>query len=150
MLWEMVTMDNGNTAKRILILDDEPDIVTYFETLLNDNGYETLSAEDGIEGLEKAKNEKPDLITLDISMPKKSGVRFYRELKSDPEVSSIPVIIVTAVTDDAGDPYSLTELIQGSESLPAPQGCISKPIERDAFLAVIENTLASTGPCQVS
>ncbi|MBD3297702.1 MAG: response regulator [candidate division Zixibacteria bacterium] len=143
-------MDNGNTTKRILIMDDEPDIVTYFETLLNDNGYATLSAEDGIEGLEKARNEKPDLITLDISMPKKSGVRFYRELKSDPEISSIPVIIVTAVTDDAGDPYSLGELIQGSESLPAPQGCVSKPIDRDNFLAVIEKTLASTGSCQVS
>ena len=55
--------------KKVLVLDDEPNVVAYLETLLQDNGYDTVSAGDGREGMEKARSEKPDLITLDILMP---------------------------------------------------------------------------------
>jgi CheY-like chemotaxis protein len=140
-------MNASGQTKRILILDDEPDIITYFEILLNDHGYETLSAQDGVEGLAKARSEHPDLITLDISMPKKSGVRFYRELKTDPVLKAIPVVVVTAVTDDAGDPYAFKEFIRGGDDVPAPEGYVPKPVERDEFLAVIERTLAGTVDC---
>ena len=143
-------MNVSRQTKRILILDDEPDIITYFEILLNDHGYQTVSARDGIEGLAKARTEQPDLITLDISMPKKSGVRFYRELKTDPDLKGIPVVVVTAVTDDAGDPYAFKEFIGGSDDVPAPEGYVPKPVERDEFLAVIEQTLAGTAECSRS
>ena len=141
-------MGKNKDTKKILILDDEPDIITYFEILLNDHGYETVSAQDGAEGLAKARSEQPDLITLDISMPKKSGVRFYRELKADPELNRIPVVVVTAVTDDAGDPYALSEFIRGCGDVPAPEGFVPKPVERNEFLSVIERTL--TGAAQRS
>ena len=61
------------SRKKVLVIDDEPNVVTYIETLLQDNGYDTVSAPDGEVGLEMAKKERPDLITLDITMPKKSG-----------------------------------------------------------------------------
>jgi two-component system cell cycle response regulator DivK len=67
------------TARKILIIDDETSVVTYLETLLQDEGFETVTAANGKEGLEKAKSAKPDLVTLDITMPEKSGVKFYRE-----------------------------------------------------------------------
>ena len=62
-------MPNAQQAKRILIVDDEPAVVTYLEMMLRDSGYETISATNGKEGMEIVRREKPDLITLDISMP---------------------------------------------------------------------------------
>ena len=140
-------MAENHSGKRILILDDEPDIITYFEILLHDHGYRTLSAQDGVDGLAKARAEHPDLITLDISMPKKSGVRLYCELKSDPELKTIPVVVVTAVTDDAGDPYAFKEFLQGCAEVPAPEGYVPKPVDRDELLAVIDRTLAGRPTC---
>jgi len=90
--------------KKILAIDDEPDERLYLATLLEDNGYATDTAEDGNEGMEKAKAAPPDLITLDISMPEKSGVRFYREIRKDPELAKIPIVIVTGVTGLGGNP----------------------------------------------
>ena len=89
--------DSQSDKKKILVLDDEPHVVMYLETLLHDNGYETVSAPNGKTGMEKAKCENVDLVCLDISMPEQSGVRFYRNLKDDPELSATPVIIPQAV-----------------------------------------------------
>ena len=84
--------------KRILVIDDEPDERLYISTLLEDNGYVTETAEDGNEGLEKAETVSPDLITLDITMPEKSGVRFYREIRKNPQLCKIPIVVITGVT----------------------------------------------------
>ena len=130
-------------TKRILILDDEPDVVAYLEMLLKDQGYETISARNGEEGLGKAKDQKPDLVTLDISMPETSGVRFYRELKADPDLAAIPVVIVTGVTGYAGDPYGFMKFISNRSKVPPPEGFFPKPFDRGEFLATIEKLLAS-------
>ena len=120
--------------KKILILDDEPSVVTYLEALLQDNGYETVSASDGLEGMEKVRSEKPDLITLDISMPEESGIRFYRDLKEDPELAGIPVVIVTGVTGYGYKPEDFEKFISSRKRIPPPDGFIPKPIERDELL----------------
>jgi CheY-like chemotaxis protein len=128
--------------KKILVLDDEPNVVTYMETLLQDNGYDTVSAGDGSEGMEKARKEKPDLITLDISMPEKSGVRFYRELKEDSELAAIPVVVVTAVTGYGGKPEDFQKFISSRKHLPPPEGFVPKPIDRDELLKAIGEVLS--------
>ena len=69
-------------AKKILVIDDEPEMVTFLATLLEDNGYEILTATDGDEGLTKIKNEKPDLVSLDLLMPNKTGIRSRIEKRS--------------------------------------------------------------------
>jgi len=97
--------------RKILVLDDEPHVVTYLVTLLGDNGYDTESASNGREGMEKAKANKPDLICLDISMPEQSGMKFYRNLKEDPDLTDVPVIVVTAVTGVGGDPEPFKKFI---------------------------------------
>ncbi len=130
-------------AKRILIVDDEPDVVSYLEMLLRDVGYETVSAEDGAQALEMVKEIKPDLVTLDISMPKASGTRFYKEIKRDPALSPIPVVIVTAVTGYGGDPYAYEKFISNRAMVPPPEGFFPKPIDREGFLAAVEKLLAS-------
>ncbi len=128
--------------KKILVLDDEPSVVTYLEALLQDNGYETVSASDGLEGMEKVRSEKPDLITLDISMPKESGVRFYRDLKGDPELAGTPVVIVTGVTGYGGRPEDFQKFISSRKHLPAPEGFVSKPIDQDELLKVVSGLLS--------
>jgi CheY-like chemotaxis protein len=79
----------GDSMKKVLIVDDEPDIVSYLEMILQDNGFETDTAGNGNEALEKVRKNRPDLVTLDISMPEASGTRFYKELRTNPESRSV-------------------------------------------------------------
>lgn len=129
--------------RKILIVDDEPDVVTYLETLLQDNGYATVSAPNGKVGFQLVKSERPDLVCLDITMPEESGIRFYRNVKESAEYKSIPVVFVTAVTGYGGDPGSIERFLGTRKSVPPPEGFFSKPIERDEFLDKINSLLGS-------
>ena len=134
--------DQQPAKRKILIVDDEPGIVTYLETLLQDNGYETISAVDGQAGFEQLKRERPDLVTLDISMPETSGVRLYRNLKENAEFAKIPVIIVTAVTGEAGDPEGFKKFISTRRQVPPPEGFVAKPIVPEELLRTIKDLLS--------
>jgi len=133
--------EQPSTKKKILVLDDEPHVVAYLETLLSDHGYETVSASNGSEGMKKVKSERVDLICLDISMPEQSGIRFYRDLKEDPERCAIPVVIVTAVTGYGGDPESFRRFISTRKRVPPPDGFLAKPIDKQEFLDMIARIL---------
>lgn len=134
-------MISNVAVKKILIVDDEPDVVGYLEMLLQDRGYATVTAENGNEALERVRRERPDLVTLDISMPEASGTRFYKELKTDPELKGTPVLIVTAVTGYGGDPYGYEKFLSRSGLVPPPEGFFPKPIERESFLEAVEQAL---------
>ena len=82
--------------KRILLVDDEVDFVEVLKVRLEDSNYETIVAYDGEEALEKAERESPDLIILDIMMPKISGFDVCRKLKVDEKLKNIPIIMLTA------------------------------------------------------
>ena len=81
------------------MIDDEPDFVAFIQALLEDNDFKVITSTSGSAGLEKARSEKPDLITLDITMPGKSGVQIYQKIRSNPETARIPVFIVTGVVE---------------------------------------------------
>ena len=130
-------------SKKILVVDDEPSIVKYLEALLGDNGYETVSAANGNEAMDQVKAEHPDLICLDVTMPEKSGIRFYRELKEEPEFASIPVIVVTAVTYYGKDPEPFRQFLSTRGQIPPPEGFIAKPIERESFLETVGKVLSA-------
>jgi CheY-like chemotaxis protein len=130
--------------KTVLVVDDEPHVVAYLTMLLEDQGYATLSAADGREGLEQATAHVPDLICLDITMPEESGVRMYRNLKEDPRLASIPVLVVTAVTGLGGDPEPLRSFLSTRKSIPPPEGFFSKPIDRGEFLKKVGEVLAGS------
>jgi CheY-like chemotaxis protein len=134
-------MSSAGEKKKILIVDDEPDVVSYLEMLLRDNGYETVTATNGREGIEVARQEKPDLVTLDVSMPEASGTRFYKEAREDADLSGIPIIIVTAVTGYGGDKYGYEKFLSGRRLVPAPDGFFPKPIEPEPFLEAIARLL---------
>lgn len=92
-------------SKRILIVDDDPDLVEAVSMLLEAEGMTPIAAYGGIEGLEKAKSESPDLIVLDVMMPDKDGYAVAKELAADDKLSDIPVIMLTAVVDHIGDTH---------------------------------------------
>ncbi|MBW1641458.1 MAG: response regulator [Deltaproteobacteria bacterium] len=113
--------------KKILVIDDDPVIVTYLEKLFNDNGYETCAAHDGIEAAEVAKQEKPDLITLDLQMPAEWGPRFYRKLIKNKEFKDIPVIVVSG--------------IDGDHAIKNAAAFIRKPFNPDELLKIVKNAI---------
>ena len=120
------------TQKKLLIVDDEQDIRTYLSALLGDQGYETLVAKDGEEAWKQMEASPPDLITLDISMPGKSGIKFYREMKADDRWRKIPIIIVTGVSED------FRKFISSRQQVPPPEGYLSKPIHPEEILELVK------------
>jgi CheY-like chemotaxis protein len=127
-------------AKKILIIDDEPDMVTFLCTLLEDHGYETITATDGEEGMTKVKSEKPDLISLDLLMPNKTGIKMYRELRKDEEIKDIPVVMVTGFGKDDVPSMDFKEWIQ-KRTIRAPEAYIEKPVNKDVLLAAIKKAI---------
>jgi DNA-binding response OmpR family regulator len=125
-----------NKAKKILIVDDEQDILDYFEAIFQDSGYDTVLAKDGIEGFELAKSEKPDLITLDITMPRQSGLKMYQQYKNHSELKHIPVIIITAV-----DEFLEILLDELMDPVP-PEGIFYKPIDPKEMMKLIVQILS--------
>src|SRR5512138_1660672 len=88
-----------NQKPKILIADDEPFNVDYLEQELEDLDYETVSASNGQEALEKVQTESPDLLLLDIMMPVMDGFAVLRRMKTDPKLRDIPVIVISAMND---------------------------------------------------
>jgi len=83
--------------KRILVVDDEPDFASIVQGNLEKEGFEVDIAYDGVEGLEKVKQNPPDAIVLDVMMPEKDGYEMCAELKNDPQYENIPIVLLTAV-----------------------------------------------------
>ena len=87
-------------GKKILIIDDEPDLVKALTVRLESEGYEIDSAKDGFEGLNKARSTGPDLIVLDLMLPKINGFKVARMLKFDDNYKNIPIIMLSARTEE--------------------------------------------------
>ena len=123
--------------KKIIVIDDDPHIVTFLTVLLEDNGYAVISAENGKVGLDMTRAERPDMILLDITMPEKSGVKFYREVRDDEDLKKTPVVMVTGVTVD------FKKFISTRRQVPPPDGYITKPVDRQELLDTIARLLAA-------
>jgi CheY-like chemotaxis protein len=128
-------VEETKVAKKILIVDDEADVRTYLEVLYQENGYETAVAADGDEALPKVREFKPDLISLDIIMPRETGQKFYRDLVKDPDFSKTPVIILSGVT-------RYKELFaRDHKTMPKPFAFIEKPIDKDELLGKVKEAI---------
>lgn len=115
-------------AKKILIIDDDPEILIYLKELFQDGGFATVTASNGVEGLDKVVAELPDLITLDMDMPEKGGTLFYAAMRKDEAVRDIPVIVVSGV---GPRPPAL------KKGVPV----ISKPIDSARLMQLVEEIL---------
>ena len=119
-------------SKKILLVDDEPDLVSLLKKRLEINNYEVISASDGMEALRKAKKEKPDLIILDLMLPKMDGYKLCRMLKFDEKYKRIPIIMLTARVQEEDKKL-------GKET--GANAYITKPFKPDVLLAKIEELL---------
>ena len=122
-------------AKKILVVDDEIEMNELICTRLEMKGFEVISAQDGMEGLEKARNEVPDLIILDVMMPKLNGYQVCRMLKFDDKYKSIPIIFLTAKSQQY-------DLEVGKEV--KADAYLSKPFDGETLLKEV-NRLLSKG-----
>ncbi len=95
--------------KRVLVVDDDENTRRFLSVALEANGYEAVTAEDGDDGLRKVQEEKPDLILLDVMMPKKTGFVLFKQLRRKEEFKDIPVIMLTAVAEVLEEDQSQAE-----------------------------------------
>jgi len=120
--------------KRILIVDDEPAIVLLLESRLKANGYQVSSAADGMTALEKAKKEKPDLLVLDLMLPKMDGYKVCAILKKDIRYAQIPIVMFTARAQEE-------DRLMGEEV--GANAYITKPFDPQVLLGKIRELLGA-------
>jgi two-component system, OmpR family, phosphate regulon response regulator PhoB len=128
-------------AKKVLVVDDELDMRTFVTTLLETNGFKALAAQDGVQGLEMARKSKPSLIILDVMMPRESGIALYRDLKGDPDLKDIPVLMLSALSKKTFFHSQKVLDEYKDEKLPEPAAYIEKPAEPDELLDAVRNIL---------
>jgi CheY-like chemotaxis protein len=115
-------------AKKILVVDDEADIVEFLTALLSDHGYDVSAARNGVEAMDRVREGPPALILLDLQMPEETGTGFYRKLRDRKELRDIPVIIVSGL---AGRNVAV------SRSVPV----LEKPLDESVVLTAVRQAL---------
>ena len=135
-----------STTARILVVDDNRSLVRVIEGVLQKNGFQVLTAFDGEEGLRQAKAEKPDLIILDIVMPRMDGYQVCRALQDDPDTSAIPVLMLTVKgqvddpdLDEASVRSGIEERMAGFDV--GALDFLSKPVKANELLERVRNLL---------
>jgi len=146
-------------AKKVLVVDDDVNTVKFLSAALEQNGYEALGAHNGKEGFEKIESEKPDLVILDVMMPKKTGFVLFKQLRRDEKYKDLPVIMLTGVAEvlegldtqsDDSDvrPFdSLREAMRKAiremkeEGLVKPDMFIDKPVDPELVIAKVKSLI---------
>ncbi len=148
-------------AKKVLIIDDDTNVIKFLSLALTENGYEVASAEDGKEGFDVVQQENPDLIVLDVMMPKRTGFVLFKQLRKTEEFKDVPVIMMTGVAGSLAEqdekaegtfdaPYdelreSLRKTIQKmrDEGLVKPDMFLDKPIDPELVIEKIRGIIGS-------
>jgi len=148
-------------VKKVLVVDDDENTVKFLSVALEENGYEAIQACNGKEGLEKIESDQPDLVLLDVMMPKKTGFVLFKQLRRDEKYKDLPVIMLTGVAEvlddlDSGSgdtherPYdslreSLRKAIQemSDEGLVKPDMFIDKPIDPELVMAKVKELIGT-------
>ena len=112
---------------RILVVDDEPDFVTYATAVFEDHGARVTAAMNGEEALRLAAETRPDMITLDLEMPEEWGSRLYRKMSKDKDLKDIPVIVISG--------------IDGDHAIRKAVAFIRKPFDADRLLGIVKKTI---------
>ncbi len=129
------------SEKKILVVDDEPDVRQFLATCIEDAGFLVETASDGVEALEKVKLNVPDLITLDMVMPRRSGINFLRKLRKEKkEWGNIPVIVITAHARDEMGSDDIKEF-QAFTARNRPKCTIEKPVTPSSLTKAIKDIL---------
>jgi CheY-like chemotaxis protein len=122
--------------KRVLVVDDEPDVRSYLKNALEDAGFAVETAVDGLQALDLVRRSPPDLISLDLVMPRHSGAKFYRELQKDRQLAKIPVLIVTGHARDELGRADFEEM-----TMSGPGIYLEKPVRPATYVAAVRRLL---------
>ena len=127
--------------KKVLIVDDEMDMRIFLSTLLETSGYKAIIAVNGEEGIQKARKHKPAAIILDVLMPKSGGIQMYRQVKTDENLKTIPVIMISAIAKKTF--FHSMKMLNSyrGETVPQPEAYIEKPPESDELLEILARIL---------
>ena len=127
--------------KKVLVVDDDVDVTKFVSKLVERAGYEAIVAKNGMEGMGKVREDKPDLIIMDVLMPKQSGIRMYRELKTDEPLKDIPVIMLSAIAPKSF--FRSQEVLAefAGQSVPEPEAYMEKPEEPEELIALMQKIL---------
>jgi two-component system, OmpR family, phosphate regulon response regulator PhoB len=127
--------------KKVLVVDDDADVTKLVSKLIERAGYEAIVAKNGVEGMGKVREDKPALIILDVVMPKQSGIRMYRELKTDGLFKDIPVIMLSAIAPKSFfRSQQVLDEFRG-QSVPQPEAYIEKPEEPEELVELMKKLL---------
>ena len=129
-------MTAGADGTTVWVVDDEEDVREYLEAVLEDAGFVVETAVDGEDAWAKVKENPPDLVSLDLVMPRKSGIKFLYEMRHHKELAKIPVIIVTAHAHDDLGRDDLNDALSG-RGLVAPGGYLEKPVQPEAYVRMV-------------
>lgn len=129
-------------GKKILVVDDDPDVRMFSQAVLEENGYEPVMATNGAEGEALIKESPPDLILLDVLMPRESGVRLYRNVKTNKKLKHIPIVILSGIAKNSflRSQKVLTEF--GGDPVPDPEAYLEKPVDGEVLADTINQILA--------
>ena len=128
-------------AKKVLTVDDDPDVRLFTTTVLEEHGYVPIEAGNGEEGLQMIKSENPDLVVLDVLMPRQSGIRLYRELKTSKALADVKIIILSGIAKKTflRSQQALTEF--GENPVPEPDFYLEKPVDADVLAETIKKAI---------
>jgi DNA-binding response OmpR family regulator len=125
------------SKKYVLIVDDDPDLVETVSMMLESKGYEVGKAYDGIEGEEAIKKRRPDVLILDVMMPRKNGYQLCKELKSNKWTQDIPIVLLTAV----GEAVPTTTYSHAEGMATEAEDYIPKPVDAKTLVEAVERLL---------
>ena len=128
--------------RKALVIDDESDAREFVRAILQEEGWEVAEAPDGEAGLEQARALQPDLIILDVQMPKMGGFLVFSELIKDPDTKDCKVVMLTGVRQKAGIGFSADDM--GEFIGEPPDAYVEKPIDPEAFLRVIGQVMSAS------
>ena len=126
---------------KVLVVDDEPDAVEFVRAVMEEAGYQVVTASDGVEGLEKAAKEKPDLVLLDVQMPRKDGFVAFTEMRQDPQLKAIPVVMLTGVGERTGIRFSAEDM--GDYLGEEPDAYVEKPVDPEVLQETVRKLLST-------
>ena len=132
----------GRSTKTILVVDDDPEMHLFLKRLLRDNGFGTIHAVSGSEGLHLTQENDPDVVILDVTMPLAEGAGLFNALKANPQLASIPVVFLSSIGWKTLMYYQKLSPGAHGQEFPVPEAFLDKPPEAEALLGVI-NRLTS-------
>lgn len=126
---------------KVLVIDDEPDVRTYLRMIFSEQGAEVVEANDANQGFRQIRDGEPDLVTLDLVMPHKTGEKLYWELRKDPKYEKLPIMIVTGCAKTDKPRVNFHEFLQ-EKGIPEPNAFLEKPIDPQATVDTVIQMLA--------